>query len=194
MSEPQASTTGLTDTARLHMFRRAGETERANRPRWMVVLAGAVLVLTAVYALLGWLDRNDAVRNLRSARTSDANLSLVLDEIRGASQAPETTGGIGPYDPLPNPQTMLERFAERAGLERPDPPSAREEEVGEGISRRTYQYTIVRHPTPEALIRWLDSVERNIAGMRVDNLDLRPNSRRDGWELSVRFSRLEKTS
>ena len=177
----------------MRMFRQAGDTERANRPRWMVTLTACVLLIAAAYALFGWLARNDAVDDLRAAHAADANLTLVLDEIRGVSDAPEG-GSIGPYDPLPNPQTMLERFATRAGLDTPEPPSSREEEVSDRISRRTYQYKSIFHPTPEALIRWLDTVERGIAGMRVEYLELEPNARREGWNLKVTFSRLETSS
>lgn len=188
-----SNTSTMTDEARLAMFRRAGESERGNRPRWMVMLAGVILAVAAGYALLGWLDRGDAIDTLRSARASDANLSLVLGEIESLRQ-PLDTGDIGPFPPLNTPQTLLQRLATQAGLDTLDPPTARENEVSDRISRRTYQYGSVRHPSPEGLLRWLDSVERGIMGMRVEYLDLRPNRARNGWELTVTFSRLETSS
>lgn len=185
--------TTMTDEARLHMFRRAGETERRNRPRWMILLAGLLLAATVGYALLGWLDRRDAVDSLRSARGADSSLTLVLDEITTLSQ-PLEAGDLGPFPPLTTPQTLLQQLATRAGLDTLDPPTARESEVNDRISRRTFQYGSVTHPSPEGLLRWLDEVERGIMGMRVEFVDLRPNRARNGWELSVRFSRLETSS
>lgn len=183
----------LTDEARLRMFRKAGDAERANQPRWMILISIAVLATSAAYALLGWLEQGSTIDALKGARAADSNLNLVLDEIRTLS-TPLDPGGIGPFDPLPNPQTLLERFATRAGLDAPDPPTASREQVGDRISRRKFQYGQVRHPSPDGLIRWLDSVERGIVGMRVEFFDLRPNALRDGWQLSVTFSRLETSS
>ncbi|MEO1511527.1 MAG: hypothetical protein AAFU70_05595 [Planctomycetota bacterium] len=183
----------LTDEARLGMFRRASEAERANRPRWMILIAGLIFAGALGYALLGWLDRRDAIDTLRSARASDSNLTLVLDDIEQLRQ-PMDSGDIGPFPPLSTPQTLLQRLATQAGLDTLQPPTARVSEVNERISRRLYQYGTVRHPTAEALLRWLDSVEQNITGMRVQNIDLKPNRARNGWELSVTFSRLENSS
>lgn len=192
--QPQANhTPRLTDSDRLRMLRAAGDAERSNRPRWMVILGALVLAIAAVYALLGFGERGRALESLRSARAADARLTLLLDQITTAAAPPEQ-GGIGPFDPLPNPQTLLEQFATRAGLDKPDPPTARREEVGDRISRRTFQYGSVRHPSPDALVRWLDSVEKGIPGMRVEYVDLRPNNARNGWELVVTFSRLETSS
>ncbi|MEO1717655.1 MAG: hypothetical protein AAFR76_11140 [Planctomycetota bacterium] len=183
----------LTDEARLRMFRRASDAERSNRPRWMVMLAGLIFAAALVYALLGWFDRRDALDALRGARAGDSNLTLVLSEIERLREPPET-GDMGPFPPLDTPQTELQRLATRAGLDTLDPPTARESEVNERISRRTFTYRSVRHPSPEGLLRWLDSVERGIIGMRVQYIDLKPNRARDGWELSVTFSRLETSS
>ncbi len=191
MSENGRAT--LSEEARLAMFRRAGEAERSNRPRWMILLAGLVFAGAVGYALLGWLERSDAIDTLRSAQGIDASLTLVLDEIVALREPPET-GDIGPFPPLSTPQTEIQRLATRAGLDTLEPPTARESQVNERISRRTYQYTGVPHPSPTGLLRWLDSVERGILGMRVEWFDLKPNRARDGWELSVRFSRLETTS
>ncbi|MEM7623538.1 MAG: hypothetical protein AAF235_10100, partial [Planctomycetota bacterium] len=126
----------MTEEARLNMFRRAGDAERANRPRWMILLAGLVFAITLGYALLGWLDRRDAINTLRSARAADTNLTLVLTEIEALREPPET-GDIGPFAPLSTPQTELQRLATREGLDTLEPPTARESEVNERISRRT---------------------------------------------------------
>ncbi|MEL6499641.1 MAG: hypothetical protein AAF937_12440 [Planctomycetota bacterium] len=186
----QASPSPMTEEARLQMFRRASEAERSNRPRWMVLIAGLALAACLAYALLGWLDRRDALDTLRGARAADSNLTLVLGEIERLREPPET-GDLGPFPRLSTPQTELQLWATRAGLENLDPPRVSESEVNERISRREFTYRGVRHPSPTALLRWLDSVERGITGMRVRLIDLKPNRARDGWELSVTFSRLE---
>ncbi|MEO1583226.1 MAG: hypothetical protein AAFR96_01485 [Planctomycetota bacterium] len=181
------------DEQRLRMFRAAGDAERANRPRWMVLLAGVLFAACAGFALLGLSARASAVEQLTIARAGEAALGRTIADIRLAQQPPET-GGIGPFPPLPAPQTRLEQIAGRAGLSTLPAPNVSQEQVDDRISRKIYQYAAIRNPSAEVLFLWLDNVEREILGMRVRSIELKPNQRRNGWELNVSFSRLETSS
>lgn len=183
--------TRLSDEAKLHMLRKAGATERRNRPTWMPRLGVLLVIIASVYALLGWNAQRAAHRELRSTQAGDTRLTATLDEITQLRDSPNQ-GGPEVFEPIAGPQTSMESAAVAVGLDAPAPPSQSSDQVGSGISRKIYFYKDVRHGSAEALFEWLVEVERTIDGMRVHSLDLRTVGE-TGWLMDVRFSRLEKS-
>lgn len=181
------------------MLLAASDAERANRPRWMVRLGLALVLGAMVYSGLSWTAFRGAVSGLRSTQAADFSLRGTLSEIRSLSAAPEQ-GAVVAYDPIPNPQTIMEQQAVMAGLDRPSPPRIGDDRVGGQISRKTFRYSTVTSSSAASLLEWLLGVERAIPGMEVRGLDLRPQTGRGtggsptGWELDVEFARLEKQS
>lgn len=182
----------LSDETRLRMLRAAEGAERRNRPRWMPRLGLLAVLIALLYAGLGWFERGRALDQLRAARSSDAGLTLVLEEIERLRETPNQ-GGPRVYEPLAGPQTSMEAAAVAVGLDAPAPPTLNSAEVTPGIDRKIYFYKDVRHSSAETLFEWLVEVERTIEGMRVHELDLKTVGE-TGWLMDVRFSRLETSS
>jgi hypothetical protein len=183
----------LTDDQRLVMLRQAGETERSNRPRWMITLSLLLLLAAALFLWNAWSGWRRDGAALASAQANELALDNDLDALIKASLPPDP-GSIVFFPPIANPQTRIETLATQAGLDKPNPAQLNEDPLEGGAVRRNFTYREVYSPSAGALITWMAAVEADIQGMQVRNLDLRREERRSGWTATVEFTRLEKTS
>jgi len=109
-----------------------------------------------------------------------------LEELRGAD------GGVVIHERLASPVALLERAAQNAEFPDPKYDSERiEADLGDA-HRRIFRFKEIRGASAQSVLRWVDRVEKDIPGMRVYSMDLRPSADRGGWDVTVQFSRLEK--
>lgn len=181
----------LTEQDRLQMLRRASASERRNSPRGLVYLALALALAGGVYAGTGWASRRSAVRSLAAAQDSQRIVRTQLSELESLS-SPASGGGVVIHERLASPVASLERAAQAAEFPDPKFESERiERDLGEA-HRRIFRFKEIRGASAAGVLRWVDRVERDIPGMRVYSMDLRPSADRGGWDVTVQFARLER--
>ncbi|GAB5497137.1 MAG: hypothetical protein Phyf2KO_22170 [Phycisphaerales bacterium] len=182
----------VSDQDRLMMQRRASAAERRNSPRMLIVLAVIVLLAAGVYALLGYTERNGALRTLSSSQFTQQNVQNQLATYRSLQNPQESGDGPVIYERLSNPLSLLQQAARDAEIEPPVFDSERSESEAGSAHRRVFvfeQFAVAKASDP---IRWAAAVERDIEGMRVHSLLLRPKPDKTGWNVTLSFSRLEK--
>lgn len=187
-------TTRLSDDARYELARVATIAERRNRPMFLLFLAGLVLVVTAVGALLGYGSKARAERELaRQVTLSERITSDVreLERLRGQAEAEglgdgsDVAGGVGEGGGVLG---RLQAAAKRAGVSgqlRIPRETSRQEGDATFVE---YTYQAVQDEIGP-LLKWLDLARREIQGLEVRMIELKP--RGDKWTLTVRFSRWE---
>ena len=192
MSAPR----GMSEESRLQVAVVAGATERANKPRALLLLSGVLLLAAGIYALVQGQALGAARAEIREQQRVSVELGSLAAELRAAHAAQQ-------LDALPrDPQTTakLERLAKSLGLpatmiidERPTNAGA------PGFSKRLYTTRFIA-PDVGLVIEWLVRAtgpnDAGLTGMQVNSLKLKPqhNIKNGGWEVDVSLSRIERGS
>jgi len=178
------------EDARLALAGRAAQGERRNRPRTVVVLAGALVLIAGVWAFTQWTQlasaRAEAARErARAAAVLQLSADLSALQARAAESGPSRD-----TEPMTDIIARLQRFGQEFGIEVPFP-SDQTLTVREGLIERRYNYTLRGHDI-EPMLGWVQAAVGRIDGMRVFGFNLRVEGGR--WSLIVVLSRLERTS
>lgn len=166
--------------------------ERRNRPRWMIVLAGCVVVAAAAIAGLGARRYASATRDLELARHEAEQILTLVAELNARRAAAETRPGRARRAPIQVAE--LSALAEQAGVPaRLAPPRESRTSSGDGIIL-TLIYTDVRAPSLQPLLSWITLACEQFEGLRVESLRLQAEQPGPGWVLDVTFKRWEQRS
>lgn len=186
------------DEARLELVMAASASERANRPRALVVLACIVLAGAIGYAVMGISSRSAAASEVASERSESQQVAQMVDRIR-AQQAVQALRGLEPNSRI-GPE--IEALAESQGLTA-DPAGKKlvitESEVTgisvPGIVQRKYRAILVGQD-PQAILNWLNLVQTSeqTRGVEISSLNMKPEPQgtRGAWNLDVDFVRWER--
>lgn len=170
---------------------RASRTQRANTPRYLVVLALAGFALAFVFLMLSIARRNDARDTLALQRGNAEQivaLAARLDQVRQASGA----GAESLLEADPQLRSRISQAGSAAGLARepaiPTELPATRTPDGRGQQRKL-QYRL-SDPSLAAITSWLTLVERSVPGVRVFRVSLTPDA--EQWSAEVILTRLER--
>lgn len=195
---PDAPMNTGADDARLELVMAASASERANRPRGLVLLAGIVLVGAIIYAVMGISSRSAAAGEVATERSESDQVAQMVERIRGL-QAAQALRGLEPNSRI-GPE--IEALAESQGL-KADPTGKKlvitESEVSgiavPGIVQRKYRATLVGQE-PEAILNWLNLVQSSeqTRGVEIFSISMKPEplGSRGAWNLDVDFVRWER--
>jgi len=163
--------------------------ERRNRPVYLVVLAG-VLAAGALIALISSAIVSGRALKERSRQLDMLGRTQQLAAELDAMRARESTDGADdPYERNPDLLTRIEALAKQAGMAKPALPV--EGSNGRGALHQVLlQYKQLRDDDVGRVISWITSVVREIPGVEVYKISIRPLPTQ--WQIDVTFSRWER--
>lgn len=169
-------------------------TQRANRPRMLVLLALAVLAGSLLYALSQWRSKGDAENKLVRARNFandalDAAGRLQSLKARAAQNQAQSAGA----DVLTQLRSKVQDAAEAAGVKQARsllPRSTRANRPQNSKSvQNLYDYE-ARDESLPALLSWVDRTTAEVSGLEVTNISISPEATQ--WFIKVTFARWER--
>lgn len=194
---PPAPNTPLSEDSRLLLADAASSIERANQPRYVIVLAMGLLAITGVVALLSWSQLAAARDQLTTEQALTDQTLRVVDELT-AARADETERGTTLFAPDPFIVGRLETFAREAGLTSLTVAEADDSRTPPDLFKRR-KYTATLQPQEaEAIFKWVNHALADVQGLELSVLELQPGiATVDGkprWMGSVSFTRWERRS
>ncbi len=189
------------DSARMELAMAAANAERANRPRGLVLLAAALLVGAAAYAVSGWMSRSATLAKVESERAKTRQVLAVVAKVQ-ALRDKQATRGLAAD---PRVGKAIEELAAAAGVKADS--SGRSLVVPEsevtgmavpGVSQKKYAAKVTGQD-PKGLLEWLVNVQSSseTRGVEISMVSLRPDtappggSSGGGWSMEVEFVRWE---
>lgn len=200
-SEQQTQTeTMAQDQARMELAMAAAATERANKPRGLVILAGLLLAGSLIYALMGLSARSATLSRVANERNRTLDVIRVVDRVK-ALQNQQATRGLAAD---PRVAKSIEELAAAAGVKADASGKALvvpESEVTgmavPGIAQKKYTAR-VSGQDPKALLEWLVNIQSSsdTRGVEIFQLTLQPDAAgtlgaAGGWTMNVEFVRWE---
>jgi len=190
-----STTASQTEQARLELSIAAVQRARANRPRGLVVAAGALVVVAVIGLLTGLSARAAAQIDLSSRRADLELLRKAKSAIDELNRQVESRG----LTPDPRMAGKIEALAQAAGIRLVGGVSDTSE-VGNisGMVRRMYTAQIQPGEDPGAVMRFLVSTQgsEQTRWLEISQLRLTPGAPTPGktvWNTDVRFARMERT-
>lgn len=179
---------GLSPEDRLEIARAAALAERRNRPRALVALSAALLVLAGGSVALGLGARRTASGTLENERRTLGEVRAKVARLEALERAaPEARTPAGA--PIPDLISRVERAAQRAGVTQgPLTPNERSEPRG-AYTLKLYGYEVTDRSI-DALLEWTRGSCAAVPGLEVYSLKLSPVPNA-GWSMSVQYSRWE---
>lgn len=163
------------EEARMELSMAASAAERANQPRWIVVLGVLLLVAACVFTLWTWSQRSTALaqaerERLKTKRIVDIRNQLEIESAKLAARAT-----------LPDPRTgqYIEQLASSAGIS--TPPTVADQLLGGasvgGMVQRKYTARL-NSEDPLNVLNWLASTQTSplTPGLEITRLVLRPGA------------------
>lgn len=206
----------LVEQTRLEHGAAAAAHERASRPRGLIVMAGLVLVIACVYALLGYSARSSALAQVDAERAKAAETARLVDKLVGSGVS-TNAGAVQANEPDAKAASNLEKLAEQMGLGKV-PVSEGESTMGEnipGLVQRSYKANLYNKPS-DKLLAWMQAAQNGApapSGVQIARINLRPatgvepvpaggvggvggaeagQAATGGWNLDIEFTRLER--
>lgn len=176
--------------ARFELATAAATAARANRPTMLIVVAAALLAVAMIAAAVSLTGRLAAERRLVSERGRAQELVNLAARLKQLDEAAAASGGkrAGRISGLP---TTLNQLARTAGL-RSDPSLKNLPPYRTGdVVRNKIEYE-VRDESLEAVLRWIDQATRQVQGLEVFSLNVKPEGQ--NWHVKVTFSWWENQS
>ena len=188
------------DQARLELAMAAASTERANRPRGLVILALLLFVGAFFYAVSGWFARSATLRTVEAERETTRRLDLAADRV-DTLRAKQSSRGLAAD---PRVGKAIEELASAAGLKADaagKPLVVPESEVTglavPGVAQKKYRGEI-KGQDPTAIMQWLVGVQSSTEtrGVEISMVTLMPDTvpagtTSGGWSMTVEFVRWE---
>lgn len=189
------TTASQTEQARLELSLAAEQRLRSNRPRGLVIAAGALVVLATIGLLTGLSARAAAQIDLSSRRADLDRLRKAKSALEDLNRQVESRG----LSPDPRMAGKIEAMAQASGLRMLGGVSDTSE-VGNvtGMVRRTYTAQIQPGEDPAAVMRFLATTQMSdqTRWLEISQLRLTPGAPTPGktvWNTDVRFARMERT-
>lgn len=171
----------------------AASASRRNTPLTLLILSSVLLVVTLIAVVVSWGARGRALQQV-DARIAQATLiqerggkikaeRQKLKDVRDSRANPAISGiplklqQVCPNDRLQAVLASTPAREQTGGLE------------GGNIPKR-FQYQSIKHDTIADVMAWIDVARREIPGLEIDRLQLRPGP--NDWTISLTFIRWEK--
>ncbi|MBL0871515.1 MAG: hypothetical protein IBJ18_13160 [Phycisphaerales bacterium] len=186
--------TRLSDDARLELAGIASATARQNRPLWLIVLGGLLMVVAVIYALYGFYQGGVAGAKLASQARRTSEVRGLVDQIK-AIKASDAAGNER-YRPDPQLVRKIEQAATDVGLVLTV--TTTEDDKSSKIknfSRRRIAIEIKGQPA-EPLMTFLQRAS-DIQGLELAQIRLTPGQMKTEagqttWDASIQMTRWER--
>jgi hypothetical protein len=186
----------MSEESRLQIAVVAGATERSNRPRFLLAVAGLLLAVAVIYTAVQAQALGSARAQIRSQEQTAQRISALVAEVRSAHRQSQLVAL--PRDAATTDK--LQRLGKSLGL--PSSLSVGERGQGAGapgFTKRVYTTNFVVQDVGRVLDWLVQATGENsfgITGVELSSLKLRPqhSNPNGGWTVEVVFSRIEMGS
>ena len=190
------TTTSPSDDARLELAVAAAAAERANKPRWVIVLGTLLLIVAVIFALASYSTRAAALGKAADEWKATEEVRKLKDALDVESAKLDARGTAQ----NPRVSAQIEALASAMGV-------VIAGNVGDSTMAAMSQLHLQQHQynartmnqDPENIFRWLIATQTSpeMAGLEITRLVFRPGgataTNTPGWNVDVQFSRWEKT-
>ncbi len=177
---------------RFEQAARAARSERANSPRYLVLLSGFLFVLAVLFLVVQIRDRAAAEERVERERRTAQRAVELSTRLAGLKEQARTAGpDVGAMDTGPMLFTRLETIAQVAGIrEAIALPRTIVGATIPGARQTKYEYTL-RGEAVEPMLRFVQQATQQVKGLEVVRLEVTPEA--TGWKVTAVFSRWERT-
>ncbi len=195
MIDASSSSSSAASDARLELAVAAAASERANKPRWIIVLGVALLLVALIYAFITFNSRAavlSKVKDERKATGRIVDLKIKLDE-ENEKLAQRGTS------PNPRMGQQIEQLASAMNvvLAGPVSDSTSAAMTQLGLQQHTYSARCINQDAGD-VFKWLMAAmgAEQMPGLEITRLVFRPGgptaANTPGWNVDITFSRWEK--
>lgn len=196
MSPNLAAAAALSDDRRLELASLAARAERANQPRHVVLLALVVLGVALLFLAFAWQGYASATTRLAQQQRLTGDVRDSASRYRALVAVADTDGGIKGQVSSDTILSTIQGVGERAGLKnRIGLPTStrRSPRTNSAANSEQVKWTYtIKDPSLSALLHFAQMAGGEVPGLEVYSVRLRPEAQ--GWELTVVFSRWERTT
>lgn len=179
----------MSDDDRDDLASMAEASGRRNRPTWMIVGGGLLLLVMLVWLVLSVRAvganesrANRAANQLESIQTLAAELQT-LEQI-AAARGPNEFGAV-----IPDLLSRVEALAEPSGMSARPPVPQRTNDAVPGGRRVRLRYS-VNDQSLSAMLAWVDRASQEVPGLYPYSINITPAGQR--WTMTVVFARFER--
>jgi hypothetical protein len=180
------------DETRLAMAAAAAGAERANQPRYLVLVAGVLLAAALLFVGLSYRASRDAAEQARDEEAAAMKIVTAAARFKALREAGTDAGPAV----APGHTQVLSRIQNAgvdAGLSKPVPlPIHRPQTPSGGSVQHRFECTVEDDSLP-ALFDWMQRAIADVPGLEVYSLTLRPDQNKKVWALRVTFALWQKT-
>lgn len=171
----------------------AASASRRNTPALLLILATFLLVVATIAVFLSWGARNRAltmvdarIQQARLIQEKGGKIKVARQKLKDVrdSRANPTMSGV----PL-----KLQQVCPNDKLQAVLASAPAREQVGgveSGNVPKRFVYQNIKHDAIADVMEWIDVARREIPGLEIDRLQLRPGP--NDWTISLTFIRWEK--
>lgn len=179
------------DELRQDLTVEAQRSASANRPRHILIGAGALFVVALIAIGLAYTRYAEASSKLESEKTLAKNMVEAAARLRALKEAAAADTGPAPNAPDTQIFSRIEQAGHDAGLTNkvPLPQQSRGSSTA-GASQKRYLYEL-RDASLPAILLWVERCQQEVPGLEVSAIIVRPEAQ--VWYVKVTFSRWERT-
>ncbi len=175
----------------------AAITERRNRPRHLLVLSIALLLVASLALMWSLSARNAARSSLEAARAEAQSVQDLIGEWKALKATSADSSRMKLNEPLTTFYSKIEAAATRAGVKERIPSAQAQGDVRDarsGAVQKKIRYQRVPDADLGALIKWLENACEDVPGLEVYSLRVQPLTTQGNWQIDVTFSRWERVN
>jgi uncharacterized protein YlxW (UPF0749 family) len=191
----QPTSSSATEEARLELAVAAAATERANKPRWIIVLGAVLLAVTTVFTLVQASARGAQLSKVKLERSATQKVEDLKAEIDAEAAKLASRGTAA----NPRMGQEIEAYAVGAGVLLAGPVVDSTLAAQNSIGMQQHKYTArAMNQDPLSILNWLNNTQTSAerTGLEIIRLRLTPgagtSSNTPGWNVDVEFSRWER--
>ncbi len=165
--------------------------EQHNRPTVLLIAGGLVFAVTLVVLLVSVTQRLAADRDLSRERAQAQDLGAKAARLEQLNEAASQKGRSGIGAPIETIRSRISTVARESGVKGDVPlptPKTGAKSASAGARQQRLQYE-VRDESLDNLIAWMQNAAKDIPGLEVYSVTLRPEV--NAWYCKVIFSRWE---
>jgi hypothetical protein len=171
----------------------AASASRRNTPALLLILATVLLVVAAIAVFLAWGARNSALVMV-DARIQQARLIQEKGgKIKAARQKLKEVRDSRANAAMSGVPLKLQQICPNEKLQAVLASAPAREQVGGvegGNVPKRFVYQNIKHDSIADVMAWIEVARREISGLEIDRLQLRPGP--NDWTISLTFIRWEK--
>ncbi|HZW05687.1 MAG TPA: hypothetical protein VFF65_01080 [Phycisphaerales bacterium] len=188
----------LSEDARALLTSAATGAARTNRPRWLIYLGAAAVLIAACYTGYNLTRRVAAEADLASRQSRHAEVKAEVDRINAIKAADEALGGGDRSAPDSRMADKITKIATDLGLAVGNVTEGDDQRANPSktVKRKRYDFRFNNQPA-DPIFTWLKRVTAELGGVQINRIELSPGDGTDGrpgWNLSVTFTRWERVS